>query len=312
VILKGTLIMHTTRRQFLHQAAAVAALGGTVRAAEQFALRYVLASCMYGTAPLADILPEVARTGATHIDIWPRVHGNQREQMDMMGLDAFAALLDRHRVKLGVLTRYDLGALRLQPEMAVAQRFGAKVIVTGSGGPKGLTGADLKAAVAKFVETLKPHVAAAEKHGVTIAIENHGNSLINSPDSLRWLAEQAPSKHLGIAFAPYHLPQQPDLLAELIGACAPRIALFYAWEHGMGCMTKLPKEQELMQLPGRGPLDFVPLLAALKKSNYTGWTEIFMHPTPRGVPILDSTARVTAEINRVREGYLARCLAKVG
>jgi sugar phosphate isomerase/epimerase len=35
-----------------------------------------------------------------------------------------------------------------------------------------------------------------------------------------------------------------------------------------------------MQLPGRGEMDFVPIVAALKKINYSGWTEVFMHPIP--------------------------------
>ena len=86
--------------------------------------------------------------------------------------------------------------------------------------------------------------------------------------------------------------------------------MFYAWQHGMGCHQKLPKEQELLQMPGRGALDFSPLLAALKDVNYVGWTGIFMHPVPRGVPILDTTEAVTAEINRSRE-YLTTCLASI-
>lgn len=88
------------------------------------------------------------------------------------------------------------------------------------------------------------------------------------------------------------------------------IKMFYAWQHGMGCMTKLPKQQELLQMPGRGGLDFVPWLEGLKDVDYTGPTEIFMHPVPRGIPILDTTAKVTAEINRARD-YLARCLEKI-
>jgi sugar phosphate isomerase/epimerase len=77
----------------------------------------------------------------------------------------------------------------------------------------------------------------------------------------------------------------------------------------MGCMKKLPKEQELLQMPGRGPLDFTPLLRALKQMNYQGFTEIFMHPVPRGIPILETTVAVTAEINRAK-AYLEECLAK--
>ena len=50
-----------------------------------FELNYILASCMYGTTPLAEIVPEVKKSGNEHIDIWPRVHGNQREQVEVHG-----------------------------------------------------------------------------------------------------------------------------------------------------------------------------------------------------------------------------------
>ena len=36
--------------------------------------------------------------------------------------------------------------------------------------------------------------------------------------------------------------------AALIKALDNRIAMFYAWQHGMGCSKKLPKEQELLQM----------------------------------------------------------------
>ena len=174
-------------------------------------------------------------------------------------------------------------------------------------GPKNLKGAELKTAVAAFVEKMKPHIAVAEETGVTIAIENHGNNLIESPDSLKYLAELRPSKRLGIAFAPYHLPQDPKLIADLIRDLGESIEMFYAWEHGDGCTTKLPKNQELKQMPGRGPLDFGPILKALVDIKYSGWTEIFMHPVPRGIPILETAAEVTAEINKSR-AYLAEKL----
>ena len=265
-----------------------------------FELNYILASCMYGTTPLAEIVPEVKKSGSEHIDIWPRVHGNQREQVEAVGNDAFAALLATHGVGLGISTRFDLGPFGLAEEMVFAQEFGASLIVTGSTGPKGLVGEELRAAVADFAEALKPHIAAAEKHDITISIENHGSALIESLDSMKWLIELTDSPHLGIALAPYHLPDDAQLVAQLIKDLGQGLALFYAWQHGMGCHEKLPKEQELMQMPGRGSLDFSPILSALKKINYSGWTEIFMHPVPRGIPILDSTTDVTDEINRAR------------
>ena len=267
---------------------------------QPFQLNYILASCMYGTLPLAEIVPEVQNIGAAHIDIWPRVHGNQREQVEAMGNAAFADLLADHGVGLGISTRFDLGPFGLADEMAFCQEFGASLIVTGSEGPKGLAGEELRAAVSDFAEGLKPHIATAEKHGITISIENHSSALIESPDSMRWLIEFTDSPHLGIALAPYHLPDDAEPVAQLIADLGPGLALFYAWQHGMGCHEKLPKEQELMQLPGRGGLDFAPILSALKKIDFSGWTEIFMHPVPRGIPILDTAADVTGEIDRAR------------
>ena len=194
--------------------------------------------------------------------------------------------------------------------MQLAKRFGCKTIVTGGKGPINLVGAELKKAVSKFIEEMKPHLEIAEETGVTIAIENHAKNLIDSPDSLRYLAELCPSKHVGIAFAPYHLPQDANILAALLRDVIDSLHVFYAWEHGNGCMTKLPKEEEHLQMPGRGKLNFTPMVSVLKDHNYSGWTEIFMHSFPRGVPILETTDQATSEINRSR-AYLDMILKKL-
>lgn len=254
---------------------------------------------MYGTIDLGVIVPEVRKIGAEFIDIWPRVHGNQREQMEQMGHDAFSAMLGRHNVKLGVLTHYDLGPFALEEEMQVARKFGAELLICGGKGPKDLVGSELRAAVRNFAEQMKPHVEAAEEAGVTIGIENHGNNLIDSPDSVKWLVEFEPSPHLGIALAPYHLDQDAALLAKLIRDLGDRMVMFYAWQHSKGS-GKLAKQDELLQMPGRGPLDFTAMMQALKETNYAGFVSIFMHPYPRGIPILPTAAEVTAEINVAR------------
>ena len=162
--------------------------------------------------------------------------------------------------------------------------------------------------VREFLAFSSPHIELAEEHTVPIAIENHANNLIESPDSMKWLAELTPSPHLAIAFAPYHLPQDTQVLSKLIRQLDHHIAVFYAWQHGNGCMNAQPKESELLQMPGRGELDFAPLMEALVDIRYRGWTEIFMHPFPRGIPILESTSEVTEEINRARD-YLTKCIA---
>lgn len=298
--------MRINRRKFLSSSAAIACLSshdGLIAQADQTTdckLKYLLGSCLYGYTDVAKILPEVAKTQSVAIDIWPKVHGNQREQLDELGEEKFIELLNSHNVPLGCITQYKLGPFGLQDEMRLAKRLGCQTIVTGAIGPKNLKGSELRKAVEQFVEQLKPHLAVAEETGITIAIENHADNLIESPDSLRYLAELSPSNPLAIAFAPYHLPQEESLLAKLLEDVIPKVAVFYAWQHGKGCMKKLPKQEELLQMPGRGRLDFGPLIDVLKQTQYQGWTEIFMHPFPRGIPILDTTEEVTAEINHAR------------
>lgn len=300
----------TNRRGFLGFLAGSAAFGlapGLVQGgASPFRLKYIVASSMYGRLPLADVLGEIRKAGAEHIDIWPEIHANHREQIEEIGHRKFAAMLKEHNVKVGMLTHFDLGPFGLQAEMKVGKEFGGSMIVCGSRGPRDLKDDALKAAVRGFVEKMKPHVAAAEELGITIGIENHASSLIHSPDSIRWFAEFNTSRHLGIALAPYHLPQDAGLIARLIGDLDKSLVHFYAWQHGMGCHKKLPKEQELLQMPGRGKLDFAPIIASLRKINYKGWTEIFMHPVPRGIPIMPTAAGVSKEINRARR-YLEKC-----
>ncbi len=279
-------------------------------AASKFQLNYMLPSCMYGYSKLEEILPEAKKIGATHIDIWPKVHGDQREQIEAMGVDRFAQLLEANDVKLGCITQYKLGPFGLQSEMPLAKRFGCPLMITGGAGPKDAKGAELKKAVGQFVEKMKPHLEVAEEHGVTIAIENHANNLIDSPDSLRWLLELRPSPRLAIALAPYHLPQDEKQLAGLIRELGEGMQMFYAWQHGDGSHKPMPVEQQLLQMPGRGPLDFEPLLAALAEVNYQGWTEVFMHPFPRGIPILPTVAETTAEIARGRD-YLSQCITNL-
>lgn len=296
------VFLGTTTAGVLSMAAPVLWPTSTVCAEEppKFGFKYILGSSLYGYGNLSEILPEVAKVGAGAIDVWPKVHGNQREQLDEIGIEKSVELLKSHQVKLGCITQYKLGPFGLREEMRVAQKFGCGMIVTGGSGPVGLQGPELKRAVGDFVEKLKPHLEVAEETGVTLSIENHVNNLIDSPDSLRYLRDLRPSKALSIALAPYHLPQDAKLISGLIRELGGAITMFYAWQHGDGSSKGLTKEAELRQLPGRGPLDFGPLVAALREIHYQGWTEIFMHPFPRGVAMLDSPSKVTEELNRSR------------
>lgn len=295
--------MRLNRRTALTVAASssLSFVRSTQAAERTFQFRYALASCMYGYAPLAEIMPEAKKIGATGIDIWPKVHGDQREQLDVIGEEKFAEMLRDNDLELSCITQYKLGPFGIDDEIRLAGRLGCKMIVTGGKGPRNLKGKELKSAIADFLVKLKPTLEIARENGVRIAIENHANNLIHDADSLRYLVDLAPADAIAVAFAPYHLPQDTDVLCKLLRDLGGEsLAVFYAWQHGMGCTTKLPKQQELLQMPGRGDLDFAPIVKTLAEIGFDGWTEIFMHPVPRGIPILETNAEVTAEINRSR------------
>ena len=72
------------RRTFCTLAGTAVAAPLQAEPASEFKLNYIMSSAMYGTTPLAEVLPEVAKTGSTAIDIWPRPHANHREQIAEM------------------------------------------------------------------------------------------------------------------------------------------------------------------------------------------------------------------------------------
>ena len=307
----------STRRRFLGTAAvgALAAVRGARSTAEPAAApvaepwrpQWILASALYGTFPLAEILPEVAKTGADMIDLWPKPHGTQREEIDTLGEEQVKAMLAAAGVRLGGIACYKVGAFKLANEFALAKRLGGEgtVLVTTAPGNGSLSGDALTAALKMFLEKLAPSIAAAEATGGVIAIENHSSSLLQTPEGIRRFAELATHDRVGIAFAPHHLPQDAALIATLARELGPKVKFVYAQQHGKGSKEKLPKEDELLQMPGRGPLDFRPLMRELAAMRFAGPVEIFMHPVPRGVPILGSVAEITAEIIRAREHLLA-------
>lgn len=303
----------SSRRDFLRAAglaaAAVAVPGLRAQAKDDFRIRYTLSSALYGTMPLDVILPEVAKAGAESVDLWCKVHGDQREQATAMGEEAFAALLKKHGARVGSSTRYPLGPFKLQEEMAWVKRHGGDLVVCGCVGPKNPQGAEAKAAIAKFLEDMKPHLAKAAELGVTIAVENHVNQALHHPDSLKAFADLNTSPNLGLAFAPHHLHEWTDQIPALLRyAGAQNLPFVYFQEHSDGIFQKASKEVEMRQLPGfGGGLDYRLVVKALRDVRFKGVAEIFMHPTPRGIPILPTAAEVTAAVNKSR-AYLDECV----
>ena len=312
--------MHT-RRDFIRTAGSAAVLGGLIRGdlaaaalaptKTSFRLKYVLSTNQYGTLPIADIVPQVQPAGCEGLDLWAGRWGNQREQVEALGHEKFASILKANKATVSCYTCMDPGFIKCEPHMRAMVKFGGNMIVAGfpGGGPgaKDLRGDALKNAIRASAEKLKPIIAVAGELGVKLAIENHLNGLLEPPESMNLLVDVIQEKHVGVAFAPFHLPQDAALLGRLVGDLGERLFYFYAWQYGDGSGDIAPSKQK-RQLPGIGPLDFKPMLAALKRNKFDGWTSIFMHPTPRGSPLHSTPKEVTAELNKAR-AFLDRELA---
>ncbi len=292
------------RRHFLQSVVTTACASTLPLRAEKAPLKlnYLLASALYGDMKLEEVLPQVAPSGCAGLDLWGKRHATHREEVDAMGVDAFEALLKKHGVRLVCSTRYPLGPFGLQPEMPLVKRLGGSLLVCASHGPKNVAGAEAKAGIKAFLEDMKPHADAAAEHGITIAIENHANALLYTPDSIRYWAEFNTHPALGVAFAPHHLhehvAEMPEMIREL---GAKNLPFIYFQEHGIGSKQTVAKEIELQQLPGYGTLDYKPILQAMSDVGFTGYVEIFMHPTPRGIPMLPAPGEITTAINKSRD-----------
>jgi sugar phosphate isomerase/epimerase len=295
-------------------AGAMALAPRTLRAEEKtFGLQYVLSSAMYGDLHLKDVLKSAGKTGAGSVDIWRKVHATHREQVKAMGDEAFQEMLKKSDTRMSISTCYPLGPFRQDAELRWLKKNGGRMTVCGSGrmGASDPVGAEAKKQVQAFFEKLKPHYELAEELGVTMAIENHKNSMLSSPDSIRYFKELNPSKNVGIAFAPHHLydavKEMPGLIRDLGKEMIP---FFYFQEHHPSSKKKMGREEERKQLPGFGTLDYVPILKALKEIEFDGLSEIFMHPVPRGIPVMPTAGEINELINTSRK-HLSRCLARI-
>jgi sugar phosphate isomerase/epimerase len=145
----------------------------------------------------------------------------------------------------------------------------------------------------QFIEDLKPLVELAEKYNSYLAIENHGQALLDSLDSFKAFVDVNKSPRLGIALAPYHLQTLQASVPEAIRICGKQLFFFYAWQN----------YPDAKQLPGIGPTDMTPWIQALAEIRYRRFVNPFMHGNPE--PDV-----MTANLAKSRD-YLKDCYQKI-
>ena len=261
-----------SRRQFLAQSAVTTAactVGAWAWAAppEPWRMRLSTSSIHYMSLPIEEACRRIAALGFDAIDIWSPHAGcpHLDDARDRLGPEGLKAVLEQNRLKPYAYSVY-AGGFRKYADFIGA--MGGGVAVRGNTGRR--PPEEMVPRMKEFVEALGPELELAEEHDAYLAIENHSGQLMNSLDSLKAFMDFARHPRLGIALAPYHLQRIDASVEEAIAICGERLLFFYAWQAQPG----------IQQLPGIGPTDFTPWLAALKKVEYRWYVNPFMHGEP--------------------------------
>jgi len=217
--------------------------------------------------PIEQACRQIAKLGFEAVDVWSAHAGcpHLDDVLKRLGPEGLKELLEKNKLKLYAFSVYS-GGYRKYAELL--GKCGGGVAIRGSAGavpPNQLT-ARMKA----FIEGLKPDLELCEKYDSYLAIENHGGALLNSLDSFKAFVDVNKNPRLGIAMAPYHLQGSRASVEEAIGATGKQLFFFYAWQRAKGTG----------QLPGVGPTDFTPWIAALAKAGYQWYVNPFMHHEP--------------------------------
>lgn len=238
--------------------------GGESAPPPRWPLKLSTSSIHFLRLPIEKACERIAALGFEAVDIWSGFQGcpHLDDAAERLGPDGLRRVLEENRLRLFAFSVYVGGYPKYAKLLGEA---GGGVAVQGSGPPA--KPEDLTASMRRFLEGLKPEIELAEKHRSRIAIENHGDALLDSLDSLKAFVDLNRSSRLGIALAPYHVQARGESVERAIETAGEQLLFFYAWQKGEG--TK--------QLPGEGPADFAPWVAALERIRYAGFANVFLH-----------------------------------
>jgi len=259
-----------SRREFLKTVgccAAAAAVLPAVAAGPKRQMRLATSSIQFKQLTLEDACKTISVLGFEAIDIWDEFDGCRHlDQAAKLGGSGLKDLLNRHNLKLSSFTVYKSGYERYA-ELLGSTGGGVAVRASEYGKFKP---EELSSRMKQLFESLKPLIELADKHNSYIAIENHGDALLSSPDSFKAFVDMNKSLRVGIALAPYHLQTINASVPDVIRSCGGQLLFFYAWQKANG----------FDQFPGHGPADFKPWIEALAGIGYTRYVNPFMHGHP--------------------------------
>jgi sugar phosphate isomerase/epimerase len=249
-------------------------------------LRLSTSSLLFKEFPIDTACERIAALGFEAIDLWSAYEGcpHLDDALERLGGSGLRELLARHRLQLFAASTYVGGYEKYARLLGAA---GGCVAVQGSAGP--CTPNELTARMRAFLEAQKPLADLAGEQQSWLAIENHGQSLLDGLDSFKAFVDLNTHPRLGLALAPYHLQAGGVSVPETIRVAGRQLRFFYAWQHATG----------IEQLPGQGPADFRPWLEALRATGYGGCLNVFIHGHPEAARTTDSLRQAKESLARL-------------
>jgi sugar phosphate isomerase/epimerase len=256
---------------------------------KKWQMRLSTSSIHFMGLPIEQACERIAKLGFEAVDIWSAHEGcpHLDDVAERLGAKGLKKLLAKHNLRLFAFSVYSGGYERYAELLGKA---GGGVAVQGSG--PACKSEELTTRMRQFIETLKPLVELAEKYNSYLAIENHGDALLCSLDSLKAFVDTNTSPRLGIALAPYHIQALKASVPEAIRICGGQLLFFYAWQN----------YPDSRQLPGVGPTDMTAWINALADIQYRGYVNPFMHGHPE-------PDEMSANLAKARD-YLKDCYRK--
>ena len=248
--------------------------------------------CFYGNWSIEEKFVLAKESGFTGFEIDLSEDGPVNLKSTPEELKSFRALAEKHGLELSGLMSFlywGANAASADPEVrakasallarqiACAQQLGIDTIlaVPGAVGVDFIPGAETvryDLAYDRATEFIKAALPAAEKAGVTIAVENVWNKFLISPLEMRAFVDQFGSKNVGVYFDVANTLAfgYPEHWIEILGSRIKRVH-FKDYRRNVGTVDGFC---DLLS----GDVDWPAVMAALHKVGYDGWIAAEMIP----------------------------------
>ena len=169
--------------------------------------------------------------------------------------------------------------------LSLCAELGAPHVTTEPGGPLA-PGQSRELAVKLFVEGLKPLAEHAEKLGVMLLIEPEPGLLVETSDQYLEVANLVDAPSIGLNYDVGHAYCVSEDIPRAIAAMASHIKHYHFED-----IAATRVHHHL--IPGRGAIDFAPIIAAIRASGYDGWLTVELYPN---IDDPDAAARGAFEV----------------